>query len=244
MLIEEVRGKEVLETQVIPFLSHWLSPRETVLIRYLVKGVTTYSLNRTVITLSSILVVALGVGGFATQLRDSIRFIWGKRVADVSPSEFVREQFMAVLIPIVLGAMVAVGVQIRILSRSLFGYTLTSNVLSFRMEAAELIGTVIYWGLCCSLLYKILIPVSIRWKEILPGAFTTSLLIAIGRYFAEHYLMSKDFASLHGVVGDIFAFLLLFFFYGQIFLVGAELTRVLAMRWEKKHLWLKTAKAA
>jgi membrane protein len=236
MLIEELRGREELMTQVIPFLSHWLNPREAVLIRYLVTDVSTYHPNKTAITISGIIMMALGVGGFATQLRNSIRLIWGRKVAEVSPAEFAREQFMAVMTPLVLGAMVAVGVQIRVFTRSLLGYRLVTTDLPFRMEVLELVGTVVYWGLCGAVIYKLLIPVRVRWREILPGAFLTSFFIGVGRYFAAHYLMSKDLASLSGVVGDIFAFLLMFYFYSQIFLVGAELTRVLALRWEKKHL--------
>lgn len=215
MLVEEIRGRETLMTQVIPFLSHWLNPREAVLIRYLVTDVSTYHPNKAAITISGILMMALGVGGFATQLRNSIRLIWGKKIAEVSPAEFAREQFMAVMTPLVLGVMVAVGVQIRIFTRFLLGYRLVTTELPFRMEALELVGTVIYWGLCCAMIYKLLIPVQVRWKEILPGAFLTSLFIGVGRYFGSHYLMSKELASLSGVVGDIFAFLLLFYFYSD-----------------------------
>jgi membrane protein len=222
-------------TQVIPFLSHWLNPREVVLVRYLVQDVTTYHPNKTAITISGIFLMALGVGGFATQLRHSVRLIWGRKTAEVSPSEFAREQFMAVMISLVLGVMAAIGIQIRILSRFFFGYRLVSTAMSFRMEAVELIGTVLYWGLCCALVYKLLIPTRVKWIEILPGAFLTSFFVGVSRYFAAHFLMSNDMASLSGVVGDIFAFLLLFYFYAQVFLAGAELTRVLALRWEKKH---------
>ncbi|MFL5811967.1 MAG: YihY/virulence factor BrkB family protein [Bdellovibrionia bacterium] len=236
MLVDEMRGRETLMTQVIPFLSHWLNPREAVLIRYLVTDVTAFNPNKMAITISGVILMALGVGGFASQLRTSIRLIWGKKVAEVSPAELAREQFMAVLIPLTLGIMVALGVQIRIFLRALLGYSQISTALPFRMEALELVGTVVYWGLCCAVIYKLLIPAQVRWKEILPGAFLTSLFIGVGRYFGNHYLMSKDLASLSGVVGDIFAFLLLFYFYAQIFLVGAELTRVLALRSRKKHL--------
>lgn len=220
LLVEKTQGAETLQIQVIPFLGHWLNPKWAELIRYLVVEVENFKPQASPVTISALLLTVLGIGGFSTQLRNSIRTIWGRRVSEVSPREFAREKFLSLVLPLIIAAMVVVGLYFRILARNIMGVS----------KIIELIGTILHWGILNAILYKILTPVKLSWKQILPGAFLTSFMMAIGRYVVDRYLLSKDVTTTTGLVGDTFAFLLMIYFFAQVFLVGAELMRVLVLR--------------
>jgi membrane protein len=60
------------------------------------------------------------------------------------------------------------------------------------------------------------------------GAAVTALLFTIGKYLIGVYLGKSSFNSAYGAAGSLIVLLLWIYYSAQIFLLGAEFTRVFA----------------
>lgn len=224
LLDTKLQGSANVQDRVVPFLRGWLDPRWVELLRYLVLGVKKFNFEGASLTLPSLLLVALGGGSVAGQMRGAIRTIWGHRVADVTIPDFFADKFYAALIPLMLAAWSLLGIHLRIWFQATWG-----EAKAF----PELIGTTLFWSIFIATLYKLLAPIRLSWKKVFPGALITSFIMCVGRDFTEHYLLSKDISQASGIAGDLLAFLLIAYFFSQLFLIGAELTHILATRHSK-----------
>jgi membrane protein len=81
-----------------------------------------------------------------------------------------------------------------------------------------------------ALLYKWLPNVRLAWRDVLAGAFVTTVLFSIGRLLIGVYLAHTTTASMHGAAGALIILLLWFYYSAQVFLLGAEFTAVYARR--------------
>jgi membrane protein len=79
-------------------------------------------------------------------------------------------------------------------------------------------------------IYKILPAVRIAWRDVIVGAAVTALLFAIGKFLIGLYLGRSAIASSYGAAGSLILILLWVYYSAQIFLLGAEFTKVYAHR--------------
>ena len=81
-----------------------------------------------------------------------------------------------------------------------------------------------------ALLYRVLPDVHLRWRDVTTGAFVTAVLFTIGQQFIGLYLGQSSVASSYGATGSVMILLLWVYYSCQILLLGAEFTRVYALR--------------
>jgi membrane protein len=79
-----------------------------------------------------------------------------------------------------------------------------------------------------ALLYKIIPQKKIRWEDVWTGAAITSMLFAVGKQLIGIYLGRSITVTAFGAVGSLAVFLLWVYYSAQIFLLGAEFTRLYA----------------
>jgi membrane protein len=79
-----------------------------------------------------------------------------------------------------------------------------------------------------ALLYKIIPQKKVRWEDVWTGAAITSMLFSVGKQVIGIYLGRSVTVSAFGAVGSLAVFLLWVYYSAQIFLLGAEFTRLFA----------------
>jgi membrane protein len=77
-----------------------------------------------------------------------------------------------------------------------------------------------------ALIYKFQPRATIAWRDVWIGAAVTAFLFAIGKFLIGLYLGKASVASGFGAAGSLVILLLWVYFGAQIFLLGAEFTRV------------------
>jgi membrane protein len=77
-------------------------------------------------------------------------------------------------------------------------------------------------------IYKVLPDKPIAWRDVLVGAIVTALLFTVGKFLIGLYLGSSTIASSYGAAGGLIIALLWVYYSAQIFLLGAEFTKVYA----------------
>jgi membrane protein len=79
-----------------------------------------------------------------------------------------------------------------------------------------------------ALIYKFMPSVRIPWRDVWVGAAVTALLFTIGKVAIGAYIGRSEAASQFGAAASIAVLLLWVYYAAQIFLMGAEFTRVYA----------------
>ena len=83
-------------------------------------------------------------------------------------------------------------------------------------------------------IYKFLPRTSIDWNDVLIGACITGALFMAGQYVIGIYLGRVSTTSTYGAAGSFVALLIWLYYSGQIFLFGAEFTKVYAGKYGSK----------
>lgn len=79
-------------------------------------------------------------------------------------------------------------------------------------------------------MYKFLPDAKVRWKDVWPGAFLTTVLFVIAKYALGLYFGTSQPGSTYGAAGSIILIMLWVSYAGLVLLYGAEFTRVYAKR--------------
>ena len=77
-----------------------------------------------------------------------------------------------------------------------------------------------------AMLYKFMPRVKIAWKDVWAGATVTALLFAVGKLLIGLYIGKSAISSGFGAAGSLVVVLVWVYYSAQIFLLGAEFTRI------------------
>ena len=77
-------------------------------------------------------------------------------------------------------------------------------------------------------MFKYVPNAEVSWRNVLIGALGTALLFTIGKFLLGLYLGKASVGSPYGAAGSLVAVVVWIYYSAQIFLFGAELTKVYA----------------
>jgi len=80
-----------------------------------------------------------------------------------------------------------------------------------------------------ALLFKYVPQERLVWADVWVGGMVTAVLFNIGKFAIGYYLGKSAFASVYGVIGSFLVLLLWVYYSAQIFLFGAEFTRIYSL---------------
>lgn len=167
------------------------------------------------------------------QLKQALNMIWK---VEVRPGqgiwEFIRSRILAVLIVLCVGLLLLISLTISALLSGMSDWL--DQVISIPRIVRSLIDNGISFILVTLLfgqIYRILPDVKIAWSDVAVGSSITAVLFIIGRSLISFYLGHASIASAYGAASSFVVLLLWIFYSCQIFLLGAELTKIWARRY-------------
>ena len=83
--------------------------------------------------------------------------------------------------------------------------------------------------LAFAMIYKFMPRVELAWHDVWIGAIATSIMFAIGKYLIGLYIGRAGVSSGFGAAGSLAVVMVWVYYSGQIFLLGAEFTRLYAL---------------
>jgi membrane protein len=86
-------------------------------------------------------------------------------------------------------------------------------------------------GLLFAVIFKFLPDTTLAWRDVWIGAFVTSALFHVGKILIGIYLGQASVASTFGAAGSLAVLLVWVYYTAQIVLFGAEMTRLVALRY-------------
>lgn len=78
------------------------------------------------------------------------------------------------------------------------------------------------------MIYRFLPQVSVAWRDVWAGAFVTAVMFEIGKFLIGLYMAKASVASSYAAAGSLVIVLIWVYYAAQVFLLGAEFTRVYA----------------
>lgn len=116
-----------------------------------------------------------------------------------------------------------------------------STALSFLQKASvDLIGEAWVWEILANLvslallatlfaaMFRVLPDVRLRWRDVWLGAGATAALFVVGKWAVGFYLGQRSIGSAYGAAGALLVLLVWVYYASVIFLLGAEITQVVA----------------
>jgi membrane protein len=180
------------------------------------------------LSLISFILLLLAASGVFYQLQFALNSVW--KVP--TPTErlmlrTIRKQLFSFLMVISLGLLLVAAALLSFLANwlsslfSLFGFRPSLTVLIFFLIAA----------VSFAVMYKILPEVKITWRDVWAGAVAAASLVTIGGWLIAFLIQKTTFASALEATGSFVILLTGFYYFAQIFLLGAIISRIYAQRY-------------
>jgi membrane protein len=191
------------------------------------------SIIATIIGVVTLVATASGVFG---EMQAALNSIWKTKPQATTVSRLIRARAIGLGLVAALGFLLIVSLVISA------GLTAFGRYLDTALPTGKLILPILNFvvsfvllGLLFGAIYKILPDRSLQWKDVVIGAVVTSVLFNIGKSLIGWYIGSSAIASSYGAAGGLIVLLLWVYYSVQIFLLGAEFTKIYANRHGSKQ---------
>ena len=182
----------------------------------------------TVIGLVTLLVTATGVFG---EMQASLNAIW-KATPKGGVSAILRARAASLGLIAALGFLLIVSL-VASAALTAMGVYLNSFLPGAKMllQAVNFVVSFLLISVLFAAVYKILPDRQLAYRDVAVGAVATAFLFTVGKTLIGLYIGSSSVASSYGAAGALVIVLLWIYYSSQIFLLGAEFTKV----WASHH---------
>jgi membrane protein len=161
------------------------------------------------------------------EMQSALNAIWRAEPRAITVSGLVRARILSLGLVAALGFLLMVSLVVSALLAGLGAWI--NERLAFGTLVLGGLNVVVSYVLITILfaaIYKMLPDVHLAWRDVAVGAVLTALLFNIGKTLIALYLAHSAVASSYGAAGAVIILLLWIYYSAQIFLFGAELTKV------------------
>ena len=189
----------------------------------------------TIIGIASLVVTASGV---FSEMQSALNAVWKVESKATTLSRLLRTRAIGFGLVAALGFLLIVSLAVSA-GLAAFGDYLDSiapigklvlKILNFTFSLALL-------AVLFAAIYKVLPDRRLQWRDVIIGAFVTAVLFTVGKTLIGWYLGSSAIGSSYGAAGGLIVLLLWVYYSVQVFLLGAEFTKIYANRQgsKKRH---------
>src|SRR5215467_218988 len=187
---------------------------------------TSSGIIATIIGIITLIVTASGVFG---EMQTSLNAIWKAKPQGITVSGLIRARATSLGLVAALGFFLLVSLVVST-GLTAFGNYLDS-ILPFGKIILTALNVIVSTALISFLfaaIYKVLPDRTLEWRDVVVGAIVTAVLFSVGKSLISWYIGSSAVASSFGAAGGLIVLLLWVYYSAQIFLLGAEFTKVYA----------------
>lgn len=229
-------GQDAASGAVHYQLRRIMSPESADLVQLAILHVRSgpHTLAGSILGITALVVVA---SGFFTEIEDALNVIWKAPRKESYFYQLLRGRVMSLTLVIGLGflllfsMLVATGV--RMLGQVLDHVTGISSVVIGLLNLGISLTVV---SLLFAALYKVLPNKKLEWRDVFVASVGTAILFEVGQTLIGYYLANFISANIYGAAGGIIVLLVWVYYSAQIFLLGAEFTKVWARHYGSQRL--------
>jgi membrane protein len=237
-MVGVVTNRNTVEGDVYRQLANVVGGNSASLIKDMVQSVNESHSGR-LAALAAVVTLLYSAVGVFQQLQEALNTVWE---VEIKPHQGIfrslkRLLWAAIMLP-VMGTVILftlmVNTALSAIGRFLGDQIPNLNYLHLLQGLSFVMFTLII-AILFAVIYRYLPDVDIDWEDVLTGATVTALLFVIGQYLLSLYLTRSSVTSTYGAAGTFVVVLLWVYYSAQIFLFGAEFTRVFA-DWRGKRI--------
>jgi membrane protein len=180
-------------------------------------------------TVTSVILLLLGATTVFAELQDALNQMWNAPPAKASGLwAWLRGRVLSLSLIVTIGFLLLVSLVLSTVVTALSERLAQGAEIGLLVEAMHLLTSLIVTTAMFAAIYKILPDVAISWGDVAVGAGLTAILFHIGKYVIAAYIGLSDIASSYGAASALVIILIWVYYSAQIFLLGAEFTKVYA----------------
>jgi membrane protein len=231
-----VFGPQVAETQVLEQLSALIGDTGAKAIRDLLLSAH-YSDQKGFAAAVGIITLLVGATSVFGELQYTLDRIWNTpQEKAVVWWQFIRKRVLSIGLVLGVGFLLLVSLVASAAItavESFFGAFMTrwAVILPLIDVTLSFVMTTVLFAM----IYKYIPRERLAWSDVWTGAAVTALLFTIGKLLIGIYLGKSSFNSAYGATGSLVVLLLWIYYSAQIFLLGAEFTRVVTYEYGSRR---------
>lgn len=230
-----VFGRKMAEGHVVDQIRGLVGPQGAAGVSALLAGTqkTTHGIIATVIGLVTLL---FGASGVLLELRGALNIIWEVPARETSGLrtvlQIVRERLFSFALVLAVGFLLLVSLIVNAYIAAIgkyFGGLLPAPEILLQLGNALLSFAIV--TAMFAAIYKIMPETPIEWRDVVFGSAVTAGLFTLGKFLIGIYLGKASFASTYGAAASVVILIAWVYYSGQVFFLGAEFTRIYAIRY-------------
>jgi membrane protein len=181
--------------------------------------------------LVSVVVLIMGATSVFTELQSALDRIWHVPPSQKPQGIWSTVKSRILSFGLILGLAFLLMVSLAVSTAIAAIAKLTTGLLPAEEAFLHLVNTVVSLGIFTAMfamIYKLMPSTPIAWRDVWVGAFTTAVLFEVGKVLIGLYLGKSSMAHAFAAAGSVVVLLAWVYYAAQIFLLGAEFTKVFA----------------
>jgi membrane protein len=179
-------------------------------------------------TLAGVAAIVVGATVVFAQMQQALNRIWDVRPKPSRSSLwiFIKARILSLTVVLAIGFLLLVSLLMSVALRVVVTFADQWLPMPDRaMFGLEITVSLVLVTLLFAAIFKILPDVVLSWRDVMLGAFITTVLFIVGRTLISMYLANTATASTYGAAGSLVLLLLWVNYSSLILLYGAAFTR-------------------
>lgn len=223
-----VFGQDAAENAIVTQLSDLMGPQTAEILQSAVASAASKS-SGTIATIVGVITLMVTASGVFGEMQSTLNAIWKAEPTAMTVSRLIRARAASLGLIAALGLLLIVSLAVSA-ALTAFGNYLDS-ILPFGellFPAMNFLVSLLPISVLFGAIYKVLPDRHLEWRDVVVGAVVTAALFNIGKSLIGWYIGSSAVASSYGAAGALIVLLLWVYYSIQLFLLGAEFTKIYA----------------
>ena len=224
-------GRAAVEGKVYAQLEGFIGHDTAIQLQQIIQHAAISGKN-TLATIIGVAFLVIGASSVFAEMQDSINMIWGLKPKPKSGwVAFLKNRLLSFSIIVSLAFLLLVSLGFSALVE-VFGTHLKSAFPGISIIFVYVINSCITIGITTfifTVIFKVLPDAKIKWKDVIVGAITTTILFLFGKFAISFYISKSNVGSTYGAAGSLIILLLWVYYSSMILYYGAEFTKFYAL---------------
>lgn len=182
--------------------------------------------------LIGISLLIFGTMGMFSEMQQGLNLIWGvQSKPDRSWFLIIQDRLFSFAVVIIVAFLLLAFLLLSLALTAISDYLIP--VLNLYAATGLLLNNLLSFfiiTLLFGIIFKILPDVIMYWREVWAGALITACLFTFGKYLLTLYFKYSQVTTIYGASSSLMIILIWIYYSAQIFFIGAEITKLLAMQ--------------
>lgn len=233
VVIGSFLGHGYIQTAIVGQVHILINDQSADFIQSLLTGIGEIKLDFITI-LVGIITLVVGVLGVFYELKNSLDDLWDTNQLGKEAKGwkyFFSSHLLSLSVIPILGFLLIASLVFSAILSFISGYSPVLANMTYLFQTSTFIFSFFILNFLFVFIYRFLPKRQLPWRELVRGAFVTTILFMLGKFFINIYLERLAGTSVFGAAGAFIILLLWVYYSVQIFLFGASLTYVYSRRY-------------